>query len=188
MSLGNIFVKSVVREIGRNYGKAISNDLLGSKHSTPIRVVENYYLGNGTGGRNYKHNLERICKTWTIKGSTATFNVAQNMYKSFFDLVDEAQADNEVNIDEILQLMQAFVMAHPQLVKVIQALKQQDRDDLAKKVDELDDSIFDFFNELNKNFVLPEEPKGFFNKKKKERWKYYKSIKDNLEQWVNHLN
>ena len=34
MSLGNVFVRSVVREVGRNY----------------------------------KHQLEKICKTWTIRG------------------------------------------------------------------------------------------------------------------------
>ena len=103
MGLGDVFVRSVVREVGRNYGKSISNSLLGNSHSTPIRVVDGGYLGRGTGGRNYKHQLEKICKTWTIKGPTATFNVAQNMYKSFFDLVDEAQNDGIVDVNEVFR-------------------------------------------------------------------------------------
>ena len=39
MGLGKTFTRSIVREIGRNYGKAASNYLLGDKHSTPIRMV-----------------------------------------------------------------------------------------------------------------------------------------------------
>lgn len=90
MSLGNVFVRSVVREVGRNY----------------------------------KHQLEKICKTWTIKGPTATFNVAQNMYKSFFDLVEEAQADGDVDVKEVIELMTAFSEMRPQLKKVEVALEQ----------------------------------------------------------------
>ena len=89
MGFGDVFVKSVVREVGRNYGKAISNSLLGDRHSTPVRMVGS--SGNTitqASKRGYKNSLHKICKTWTIKGHVATFNVAQNMYKSFFDLVE----------------------------------------------------------------------------------------------------
>jgi len=127
MGLGDVFVRSVVREVGRNYGKSISNSLLGNSHSTPVRVVGGGYLGEGTGGRKYKHQLEKICKTWSIKGPTATFNVAQNMYKSFFDLVEEAQKDGNVNINEVLELTKAFVDMRPQLKKVEIALEQLEK-------------------------------------------------------------
>ena len=144
MGLGNVFVRSIVREVGRNYGKAVSNSLLGNKHSTPVRMVGGH-LGSSTGGRNYKNQLEKICKTWQIKGPTATFNVAQNMYKSFFDLAEEAQADGVVDVEEILDLMKNFILMRPQLKKVEDALEQLGKADLAKKVDELDDNLFDFF-------------------------------------------
>lgn len=166
MGLGNVFVRSVVREVGRNYGKAISNSLLGDKHSTPIRVVN--HLGANTGGRNYKNQLEKICKTWQVKGAVATFNVAQNMYKSFFDLVEESQSDGIIDVNEILDLMENFSMMRPQLKKVELALEQLDKKDLANKVDELDDSLFDFFVELNNGFILPPKPKGIFKIKKKK--------------------
>ena len=39
MGLASTFTNSIVREIGRNYGKSISNDLLGDSHSTPVRMV-----------------------------------------------------------------------------------------------------------------------------------------------------
>ena len=39
MGLASTFTNSIVREIGRNYGKSISNKLLGNSHSTPVRMV-----------------------------------------------------------------------------------------------------------------------------------------------------
>tara|TARA_B110000003_G_C16572630_1_gene504919 strand:+ start:231 stop:800 length:570 start_codon:yes stop_codon:yes gene_type:complete len=182
MGLGNVFVRSIVREIGRNYGKAASNSLLGDKHSTPIRVVG--HLGANTGGRNYKNQLEKICKTWQVKGSTATFNVAQNMYKSFFDLVEESQSDGIIDVNEILDLMTNFTMMRPQLKKVEAALEQLDKKDLAEKVNELDNSLFDFFVELNNGLVLPPKPKGIFKSKKKKTWELHRSVKENLQDWV----
>ena len=183
MGLGNVFVRSIVREVGRNYGKAVSNSLLGDKHSTPVRMVGGH-LGSSTGGRNYKNQLEKICKTWQIKGPTATFNVAQNMYKSFFDLVEEAQSDNVVDVSEILDLMENFVMMRSQLKKVETALEQLDKTDLAKKVDELDDNLLDFFKELNNGFVLGPKPKGIFKSKKKKNWELHRAVKNNLEKWA----
>ena len=180
--LGNVFVRSIVREVGRNYGKSISNGLLGNSHSTPVRVVGG--LGAGTGGRNFKNKLEKICKTWEVKGATATFNVAQNIYKAFFDLVEEAQADGVVDVNETLELMQSFVDARKQLFKVMDALRQLDREDLAEKIDKLDDSIFDFFVELDESFVWPPRPTGLFSGKKKKRWDTHKEVKDNLSKWT----
>ena len=186
MSLGNVFVRSVVREVGRNYGKSISNGLLGNSHATPVRVVD--HLGSNTGGRNYKNQLEKICKTWQIKGATATFNVAQNMYKCFFDLVEEAQSDGVVDVVEVFDLMKNCEMMRPQLEKVITALEQLDKPDLAKKADGFDDNILDFFVELNEGFHLTPEPKGWFKGREKKIWKLHKSVKDNLQQWADSFN
>ena len=186
MGLGNVFVRSIVREIGRNYGKAASNSLLGDKHSTPVRVVN--HLGATTGGRNYKNQLEKLCKTWQVKGATATFNVAQNLYKSFFDLVEEAQSDGVIDVREILDLMKNFVMMRTQLIKVHAALEQLERVDLCKKCDELDDALIEFFVELNKGFTLPAKPKGLFKSKEKKLWELHRTVKENLQTWVDDFN
>lgn len=183
MGLGNVFVKSVVREVGRNYGKSISNSLLGNSHSTPVRVVGGH-LGAGTSTRGYKHKLDKLCKTWQVKGPTATFNVAQNMYNAFFELVDEAQADGNVDVSEILELMTAFVDMHKQLIKICKALKDLNKNDFSDKVNNLDNQIFDFFVEINNEFILPPRPKGLFSSKAKKRWDLNNSVKENLNEWV----
>ena len=183
MGLGDVFVKSVVREVGRNYGKSISNSLLGNSHSTPVRVVGGY-LGAGSSTRGYKHKLDKLCKAWQVKGATATFNVAQNMYNAFFELVEDAQADGNVDVSEILQLMVAFVDMHKQMVKICQALEDLNKKDFAEKAEQLDNHIMYFFIEINNEFVMPPRPKGWFSSKAKRKWDYSKDIKENLDRWV----
>lgn len=186
MSLGNVFVNSVVKEVGRNYGRAISNTLLGDAHSIPVRT-----LGAGTGGRNYTNSLHKICETWTIKGPTATFNVGQNMYKAFFDLVEEAQEDGKINIEELVQLMSEWAYFRKEYIKVIEALRQLEDEGKAEKLDEMDNSIFEFFIEINKELIVPEMPeemppfpKGFFNHKAKGEWKREESRRNNIKKRI----
>lgn len=67
MKLGKLFVNSIVRELGRNSGKVISNKVFGNAHSTPVRMVsssgladtEPLYNARGTR-RIYRHNLDRV--------------------------------------------------------------------------------------------------------------------------------
>ena len=193
MGFGDVFVKSVVREVGRNYGKAISNSLLGDRHSTPVRMVGS--SGNTitqASKRGYKNSLHKICKTWTIKGHVATFNVAQNMYKSFFDLVEEAQKDG-LELVEIIDLMEDYVMMRNQLNKVRHALIQLEKPDLERKIDDMDDNMLEFWFELETSLVVPdlgERPKGLFSGKAKKEWDNWKrqseailSIKQNILEW-----
>lgn len=193
MGIGNVFVRSVVREVGRNYGKAISNSLMGDRHSTPVRMTDGGQSSNRQrSNRGYKNQLHKVCKTWTIKGHTATFNVAQNMYKSFFDLVEEAQEDG-LELIEIIDLMEDYVMMRKQLNKVREALIQLDKPDLESKVDEMDDNMLQFWFELEAGLDLPiigERPRGFFKGNSKQLWDNQKreidamaSIKKNILEW-----
>lgn len=200
MSLGNVFIRSVVREVGRNYGKAISNAALGNKHSTPVRVVEDrpQHLGASSGGRNYSNQLHKICDTWTIKGPTATFNVAQNMYKSFFDLVEEANADGRIDLKETHDLMKNFVMMRKEMNKVRDALLQLDKPNLEEKVNEMDDNLLEFWYSLAENMEIPEigpEPTGWFIERKKRLWREAKArrqihidLKENILSWKQTLS
>lgn len=47
MGLGNLFVKSVTREIGRNVGKGLSNDMFGDWHATPVKASVKVAKGQG---------------------------------------------------------------------------------------------------------------------------------------------
>ena len=110
------------------------------------------------------------------------------MYKSFFDLVEEAQADGNVDVKEVLELMKSFVEMRVQLKKVEMALVQLEHKDLAEKVDELENGLFDFFVELNEGFILPPKPSGWFKGKEKKLWEIHNTIKQNLQRWVDDYN
>ena len=67
MGLASTFTNSIVREIGRNYGKSISNNLLGDSHSTPVRMVR----GGQTDitrkrGRIYENKLDEYLQKFSI--------------------------------------------------------------------------------------------------------------------------
>jgi hypothetical protein len=47
MGLGNLFVKAAVREVGRNLGKGVSNELYGDWHSTPVRMAKSSFQRSG---------------------------------------------------------------------------------------------------------------------------------------------
>jgi len=179
--MSKTFTNAIIREIGRNFGKSISNSILKDSHSTPIRGV----VAKGSRNNKYKNKLEKICKTWSIKGAKATFNVAQNIHLAFFELVDEAKEDNNIDLNEIHYLLLNFELAHNENIKIHRALIDLESKDLANKVDKLDDELFLFFKDLNEAFVLPKKPSGLFNNKKKKNWEYAKQLKDNLEKIEN---
>ena len=180
------FTNALIREIGRNYGKAISNSLLGDAHSNPIRIVSApRILGAGSGGRNYENKLVKLLETYEIKGATATFNVAQNMVNYYMDLVEEAQADNTISLSETSYLIKMFTRCHKELIRIHTALDDLDKPDWAEKVDKKDTDLWDFIMELHSSFVLPEKPGSFgFGSKyklKKANYSLALAIKDQLD-------
>lgn len=183
------FTNALIREIGRNYGKAISNSLLGDKHANPVRIVggSGGILGEGTGGRNYPNKLEKLLATYEIKGATATFNVAQNMTNYYMDLVEEAQSDGTISLLETQYLMEVFEKCNKQLLRIQKALEDLDKPDWAEKVGNKYEDLWAFILELQSNFTIPEPPSGFgFGKKyklKKLNHKMALLLKDKLDHY-----
>ena len=191
------FTNALIREIGRNYGKAISNALLGDKHSNPVRIVggSGRVLGKGTGGRNYLNKLEKLIETYEIKGATATFNVAQNMTNYYMGLVEEAQADGIISLLETEYLLKTFEKCHKEMKKIYNALGDLDRQDWAEKVASKSEDLWAFVIELQRNFEVPDAPSSFgFGKKYKlkklnyklalhlkEKLDHYKKVADSLK-------
>ncbi|MDA9679625.1 hypothetical protein N9T96_01135 [Flavobacteriaceae bacterium] len=180
------FTNALIREVGRNYGKAISNALLGDKHANPVRITGTpRVLGGGSGGRNYENKLDKLLDTYTIKGHVGTFNIAQNMVNYYMDLVQEAQEDNQISLMETHYLIKKFKEVHKALGRIYSALNDLDKPDWAEKVNDKDLDLWNFVIELCDNFELPPEPSGWgFGKKFKLRklnYKFAKAIKEDLD-------
>ena len=105
MSLGKTFTNSIVREIGRNYGKSISNSIMGDKHSTPIRVTGSRGGSSGSS-RTVKSKIDKALDKFEIKGAKATLGAGLNIHMEYFNLVDEAQADGVIDLLELNQLIE----------------------------------------------------------------------------------
>ena len=142
MSLGKTFTNAIVREIGRNYGKAISNSLMGDSHSTPVRM-----LGGDVSrmrGRTYRNKLDEAIEKFTVKGTIATFNAGINIHTQYFSLVEEANADNVLDIGEAKYLMSEV----PRVVRTLKQIKcvMLDNSDLSRadKIQEKIEEVIDF--------------------------------------------
>ena len=103
-----------------------------------------------------------------------------------------AQKDG-LELVEIIDLMEDYVMMRNQLNKVRQALIQLEKPDLERKIDDMDDNMLEFWFEVESGLVIPdlgERPNGFFSGKAKKEWDYRKrqsdamlSIKQNILEW-----
>lgn len=159
------FTSSIIREIGRNYGKAISNQLLGDAHSTPYRRVDNRAtLGSSSGDYKYANNLDRLIKKFEIKGALATFNAGQNIFNAFFELVNEAKADNTFDWQETIYLCEQYKRTVIVLNKISEALielgNKEKQQIIAQKI--VDASVF--IDELNQVYKTIPAKKKQINK------------------------
>lgn len=61
-NLGQSFIRSLVRQVGRDAGKVVSNKAFGDAHATPIRMVRSADTSPQYSGkrRTYRHDLDRL--------------------------------------------------------------------------------------------------------------------------------
>ena len=137
------FDQAIIREIGRSYGAAISNYLLGDKHARPIRLTGNT-LGSSSGGYKYENELDRIISTTKIKGSAGNVTSAQNISNAYFDLVSEAKTDNNISPNELLYLLKKYVVTRNFMIKLWEAnveIKSNNTDVIVSRIKGIDELI-----------------------------------------------
>ena len=85
MGLGDTFSRSIVREVGRNVGKGISNDLFGDWHATPIRGASSAAQKQGWDISFVELEEFDISKQpeWKGEGSSIYFKFVTNVILSF---------------------------------------------------------------------------------------------------------
>jgi hypothetical protein len=157
MSLGKTFTNAIVREIGRNYGKAISNSLLGDSHSTPVRMV-----GGGSvsrmRGRTYRNKLDEAIEKFTIKGTVATFNAGINIHSQYFTLVEEANSDGVLDIDEITYLIGEIPRTVGTMKRIHSVMMDNEDQKRTDKIQEKIDDLMDFVRLVDDTLVLEKLP------------------------------
>jgi hypothetical protein len=162
MGLGSTFTNSIVREIGRNYGKAISNSLMGNSHSSPVRLVG---LNSANYAKKYESKLDAYLNKFEIKGKTATLNQGQNMYNAFFELVEEAKVDGEIDLFDINYLAKKVVDTTKGLNKVEAALRELGDDLNADLITQKKTDLYEFLEELDNSFDVTSMDEPSFGQK-----------------------
>ena len=157
MSLGKTFTNAIVREIGRNYGKAISNSLMGDSHSTPVRMVGGASVSR-MRGRTYRNKLDEALEKFTIKGTVATFNAGINIHSQYFTLVEEANADGILDIDEVTYLIGEIPRTIGTLKRIQGVMLDNDDEKRSEKIQEKIDDIMDFVRLVDDTLILDELP------------------------------
>jgi len=114
MGAGKTFTNAIIREIGRNYGKAISNQIMGNSHATPISMT-----GSRSGNRKYESKLDELIQKLSIKGKVATLNQGQNIHIEFFSIVEEYNKDGIIDISEFYSLASYI----PKVVKALNTIQ-----------------------------------------------------------------
>ncbi len=155
MGLGSTFTNAIVREIGRNYGKAISNSLMGNTHSTPISITSSNSI-NKRGGNKYETKLDEYLQKFEVKGAVATFNSGQNMYNAFFELASNAKDDNQISLYEISYLAEKVVDTTKGLIKVENALIELGAKDKAEIISQKKTDLYEFLEELDNGLIVEE--------------------------------
>ena len=163
MGLGKTFTRSIAREIGRNYGKAASNYLLGDKHSTPIRVVGGSNDISRKRGSVYHNDYEKAIEKFEIKGAQATFSQVLNIHSEFFSLVEEADADNVIDLSEMSFLVQEIPKGISVLERAKSALMDFGKGDFANKTQEKIDDFKEFMKSLDDALNIEHLPSTKFS-------------------------
>ena len=163
MGLAKTFTNSIVREIGRNYGKAASNYLLGDKHSTPVRVIRYGDDVSRKRGTKYHNNYDKAILNFEIKGAQATFNQVLNIHGEYFSLVEEANSDNKIDLSEMSFLVREIPRGISVLEKAKSALIDLGKTDLAEKAQEKIESFKDFMKSLDDALKIENLPSTNFS-------------------------
>ena len=163
MGLTKTFTHSIAREIGRNYGKAASNYLLGDKHSTPIRMVSGSGDISRKRGRLFYNDYDKSLKKFEIKGAQATFNQVLNIHSQYFCLVEEANADGVIDLNEMSFLVREIPKGIKVLERAKSALLDLGKKDLAEKTDEKIKAFQEFMKSLDESLKIEDLPQTKFN-------------------------
>jgi len=156
MKIGKTFVNSMVREVGRNYGKAISNKLLGDKHSTPYRRVG----GSSASAAAYvaeqpakkrMNELEKLINNFTRKTTErSTVTQALNIVDAYFSEADEAQRNGgAIDLGEAEFLVEKSFDVIRCISNSIEQLNVLDKTNNVALLEEKKQDVKDFIAEID---------------------------------------
>lgn len=154
-SLGEAFLRAMVRQVGRDTGKVVSNQAFGDAHSTPIRMVRSADTSQQYSGkrRSYRHDLDRVVNgdlPSTVGSAKKKLVELENAMEDFLgDLMPISSARE-------IQVMKSWMYKSRDFIEDV--LKIVDNPDVKKLADELLESFDDIKNQAKEKAAELEVP------------------------------
>lgn len=105
-SLAKLFIRSVVRQVGRDTGKVVSNKAFGDAHATPIRMVRSADTGpvtSASGRRKFRHALDRVINNELPSTKASAKKALVTLENAFQDFVSSNLQVS--NVDELAHML-----------------------------------------------------------------------------------
>ncbi|MDO7740572.1 MAG: hypothetical protein MUP94_02740 [Flavobacteriales bacterium] len=154
-SLGEAFLRAMVRQVGRDAGKVVSNQAFGDAHSTPIRMVRSADTSQQYAGkrRSYRHDLDRVVNgdlPSTVGSAKKKLVELENAMEDFLGDLMPISSPREI------QVMKSWMYKSRDFIEDV--LKIVDKPDVKKLADELLESFDDIKDQAKKRAAELELP------------------------------
>ena len=159
-NLGQTFIKSLVRQVGRDAGKVVSNKAFKDAHATPIRMVQSADTSAQFSGkrRTYRHDLDRVVNgdlPSTVGSAKKNLVKLENAIEDFLNGMMPIGNAEEITImknwidksldyiDDVLKIVDKpdVKALADDLVKTIQGIKKQTKEKVSEMEIPIDESI-----------------------------------------------
>lgn len=159
-NLGQTFIKSLVRQVGRDAGKVVSNKAFKDAHATPIRMVQSADTSAQFSGkrRTYRHDLDRVVNgdlPSTVGSAKKNLVKLENALEDFLNGMMPIGNAEEITImknwidksldyiGDVLKIVDKpdVKALADDLVKTIQGIKEQTKEKVSEMEIPIDESI-----------------------------------------------
>ena len=159
-NLGQTFIKSLVRQVGRDAGKVVSNKAFKDAHATPIRMVQSADTSAQFSGkrRTYRHDLDRVVNgdlPSTVGSAKKNLVKLENALEDFLNGMMPIGNAEEIAImknwidksldyiGDVLKIVDKpdVKALADDLVKTIQGIKKQTKEKVSEMEIPIDESI-----------------------------------------------
>jgi len=116
-------------------------------------------------GRTYRNKLDEAIEKFTIKGTVATFNAGINIHSQYFTLVEEANSDGVLDIDEITYLIGEIPRTVGTMKRIHSVMVDNEDQKRTDKIQEKIDDLMDFVRLVDDTLVLETLPEVIDDRK-----------------------
>jgi hypothetical protein len=156
-NLAKTFIRSAVRQLGRDAGKVVSNRAFGDSHSTPIRMVRNADtspIKSDSGRSKYRHSLDKAVNKGLPSTKASAKKALVTLENAFEEFISE---NNQITNEAQLQYLFAWIEKTEDFIGDV--IRIVDVEEVKTIASEVLSGILDQKNQLFASLEAMEAPK-----------------------------